>query len=189
MNPQATEQSVRPPRPLAERHGAVRHTAPPRLVVVEERTLQNGVTPPHWTQPAAEHLAHAPGARRISMVESVAIQIFSGAIEFSVSERNGLAISQGVGQRRWPLMLNRSEICEYLGASWRTLKNVLTVRPVDMGANMIRYNRRQIDAWAASRPPMGPGSIDQDTPSADHDALVDTAAAALIRAGERGSKR
>lgn len=153
MNPQAPEQSVRPRRPLADRRGAVRPTAPPRLSVVEERTLPNGVTPPHRTQPVAEHLAGTPGARRISMVESVAIQIFSGAIEFSVSEQNGLATSQGVGQRRWPFMLNRAEVCEYLGVSWRTLKNILTVRPVDMGANVVRYSRVQLEEWVATLPP------------------------------------
>ena len=153
MNPQPPEQPVRPSHSLADQHGAVPRAVTPRLLVVEERTLSNGVTPPHWTRPVAEPRAGIPRARRISRVESVAIQIFSGAIEFDVSGRNALATNQGVDQRRWPLLLNRAEVCEYLGASWSTLKNTLTVRPVDMGANMIRYNREQLKEWAARLPP------------------------------------
>ncbi len=83
----------------------------------------------------------------------MAIQIFSGTIEFGPRERTELETRQGVGQHGWPLLLNRDQLCEYLGASWRTLKNVLTVRPVDLGANVVRYSRVQIDEWAATLPP------------------------------------
>lgn len=52
----------------------------------------------------------------------------------------------------WPAMLSRTQLCLYLGVSWATLKGVLTVRPVDMGASVIRYRRDQIDEWVRSRP-------------------------------------
>ena len=149
MNPQPTEQSARPRRPLR----AVLPTTPSRLLVIDDRQHPNDATPPGSTQPVAEHLVSAPGARRISMVESVAIHIFSGAIEFGLGEQRVFEAGRSVGSHGWPLLLNRDELCEYLGASWRTLKNVLTVRPVDMGANVIRYSRVQIDDWVATLPP------------------------------------
>lgn len=153
MNPQPGEQSGRPHRPLSDRRGTILPATPARLLAVEERALPNAAAPSLPKQPVFEHLANAPGARRISMVETVAIQIFSGAIEVGVSERKEFGSAHGTGQHRWPLLLSRGELCEYLGVSWRTLKNVLTVRPVDMGANVVRYNRDQIDAWVATLPP------------------------------------
>lgn len=149
MNPQPTEQSARPRRPL----GAVHPTTPSRLSVVDERQHPNDATPPGSAQPVVEHLVSAPGPRRISIVESVAIHIFSGAIEFGLGEQKAFGAGRNVGSHGWPLLLDRGQLCEYLGASWRTLKNVLTVRPVDMGANVIRYSRVQIDEWVATLPP------------------------------------
>lgn len=149
MNPQPIEQSACARRPL----GTVVPTTPSRMLVIDERLYLNDTPPPGSTQPVAKHLVSAPGARRISMVESVAIQIFSGTIEFGPSDRKDVGTGQGVGQHGWPLLLNRDQLCEYLGASWRTLKNVLTVRPVDMAANVIRYSRVQIDEWVATLPP------------------------------------
>lgn len=189
MSHQPTEQSVSPRRPRSRRHGAISPATPSCVLVLDERALPTGVTPARLTQPTAEQVTSAPGARRVSMVENVAIQIFSGAIEFAASERNALVTSHGAGQCRWPLMLNRAEVCEYLGASWRTLKNVLTVRPVDMGANMIRYNREELKTWAASRPPKGLVQVGHDKPHTDQDAPDDTTAAALARARDRGCKR
>ena len=149
MNPQPTDQSARPRRPLR----AVLPTRPSRQLVIDDRQHLNDATTPGSTQPVAEHLVSAPGSRRISMVESVAIHIFSGAIEFGLGEQRVFGAGRSVGSHGWPLLLNRDELCEYLGASWRTLKNVLTVRPVDMGANVIRYSRIQIDEWVATLPP------------------------------------
>jgi len=53
----------------------------------------------------------------------------------------------------WPAMLSRDQLCDSLGVSWYTLKGLLTVSPVDLGANVIRYRRDQIDEWVKSRPP------------------------------------
>ena len=153
MNPQPTEQRVRPRPPRHDRHGAVLPKTPSRLLVVEKRALPNGAAPYRSDLPVAEHLASAPSTRRISVVESVAIQIFSGAIEFGFGEQKVSGAGHTAGSHGWPLLLNRDQLCEYLGASWRTLKNVLTVRPVDMGANVIRYSRVEIDDWVATLPP------------------------------------
>lgn len=56
----------------------------------------------------------------------------------------------------WPLLLTREQLCAYLGdLSWETVKKVLTVAPVDLGANVLRYRRPEIDAWVDSRPARG----------------------------------
>lgn len=56
----------------------------------------------------------------------------------------------------WPLLLTREQLCAYLGGlSWETVKKVLTVAPVDLGANVLRYRRPEIDAWVDTRPARG----------------------------------
>lgn len=149
MNRQPIEQSDRPGRPVSNQPGAA---SPTSLLNIEQRAISIRADPSGSMQ-KVEHLSSTPGARRISVVEKVALQILSGAIEVSLTARQGLGGAQGGGRRRWPAMLNRTELCEYTGVSWRTLKNVLTVRPVDMGANVVRYSRVQVDEWVASLPP------------------------------------
>lgn len=188
MNPQPTEQSGRPRPPLGNQGGAVLRTTPARLLSIEEPALPKDGTPTQSSQPLVEHLTSAPVTRRISLVESVAAQIFSGTIKLGVSEQMAIGTGQG-SPRRWPLMLNRAEVCEYLGASWRTLEKTLTVRPSDMGANIVRYNRDHLDSWAAGRPPMSPGTVSQDAAPVDQQPHGETPDAALARARDRGSKR
>ena len=86
-------------------------------------------------------------------------------------------------------MLNRAEVCEYLGASWRTLEKTLTVRPSDMGANIVRYNRDHLDNWAAGRPAMGTVTVSQDASPVDQEPHGETPEAALARARQRGATR
>lgn len=113
----------------------------------------NAMQTPTSDHRSSVYLANKRAAHRISSVEAAALQIFSAPIKLDVAGRNGLSVHQPqAAPRRWPLLLNRSELCEYLGLSWRTLKGVLTVSPVDMGASVIRYNRQQIDAWVETRP-------------------------------------
>ena len=139
-------------------------------------------------KPPAEG-ARATGLRRVSLVESVAIQLMSEPIN-----TDGLRKVQAAGEGRpvslpgWPLMLTRAELCQYLGVSWSTLKRVLTVAPVDMGANVIRYSRDQIDAWVASRPALGRARPRARAPRIE-EIPSDCAADALERARRRGSKR
>lgn len=53
----------------------------------------------------------------------------------------------------WPLLLSRDQLCAYLGCSASTLATICPVHPRDMGANLVRYYRPDIDAWAARLPP------------------------------------
>lgn len=63
----------------------------------------------------------------------------------------------------WPLLLTREQLCAYLGGlSWSTLAKVLPVAPLDLGANVLRYSRPEIDAWAASLPPRLPKALQGD---------------------------
>jgi hypothetical protein len=53
----------------------------------------------------------------------------------------------------WPLLLSREQVCAYLGISPDTFSKVCPVPPVDMGAQVVRYHRWQIEAWANALPP------------------------------------
>ena len=54
----------------------------------------------------------------------------------------------------WPLLLTREQLRAYLGGmSEPTLAKICPVRPVDLGAQLLRYNRLHIDAWVATLPP------------------------------------
>ena len=55
----------------------------------------------------------------------------------------------------WPLLLNKEQLCAYLGVCQRTLTKICPVSPLDLGANVVRYDRRQIDAWVERLPPRG----------------------------------
>lgn len=86
-------------------------------------------------------------------------------------------------------MLSREQLCDYLGVSWSTLRSVLTVSPVDLGVNVIRYRRDQIDEWVRSRPPRF-GKVPQVPEAAAFEASApDTRLRALERARERANGR
>lgn len=53
----------------------------------------------------------------------------------------------------WPLLLTREQLCAYLGISADTLAKVCPIQPVELGANVVRYVRPQIDAWIGGLPP------------------------------------
>jgi hypothetical protein len=44
-----------------------------------------------------------------------------------------------------------------------TLAKICPVAPVDLGANILRYSRLQIDAWAATLRPRGPRLLQDDS--------------------------
>ncbi|MNS19675.1 hypothetical protein D3C72_513980 [compost metagenome] len=52
----------------------------------------------------------------------------------------------------WPLLLTKEQMSAYLALSWSTIAKVCTVVPVDIGANVIRYNRLEVDEWVAGLP-------------------------------------
>ncbi|WP_298330652.1 hypothetical protein [Asticcacaulis sp.] len=61
---------------------------------------------------------------------------------------------------QWPLFLTKEQLCAYLGGmDERTLSKILPVQPLDLGANILRWNRQQVDAWAASLPPRLPKAM------------------------------
>lgn len=106
----------------------------------------------------------------------------------------------------WPLLLSREQLCAYLGGmDERTLVKILPVQPLDIGANLLRYHRPQIDAWVNTLGPRLPktksehnhkGRTDTETntPAPEPDTIVDmeeSRAASLRRVQERmkaGSK-
>ncbi|RZJ19090.1 MAG: hypothetical protein EON91_02535 [Brevundimonas sp.] len=94
----------------------------------------------------------------------------------------------------WPLLLSRDQLCAYLGGlSWDTVAKILPVAPVDLGANVLRYPRPAVDAWAASLPPRlpralrGEGESSQPAPAADPTAPESRTSAAAERARLRAS--
>lgn len=57
----------------------------------------------------------------------------------------------------WPKLLSRDQVCAYIGVSAETLAKVCPIAPVNLGANLIRYHRDQVDAWIDTLPPRLPG--------------------------------
>lgn len=53
----------------------------------------------------------------------------------------------------WPTLLSREQLCAYVGVSAATITRICPVRPLDMGASLVRYSRAQIDEWVATLPP------------------------------------
>lgn len=97
----------------------------------------------------------------------------------------------------WPQLLSREQLCAYLGGlSWDTIKKVLPVAPLDLGANVYRYARPEVDAWIARLPPRLPKALQPDgegrqgEPPAAHADLktVDRPSAAALRARERAAR-
>lgn len=87
----------------------------------------------------------------------------------------------------WPLLMSREQLCAYVGVGAVTLAKVCPVRPVDLGANLVRYNRLQIDAWVASLPAKAVLRLhddaegSQDAPSGEAPLIQDGAEAAQDR--------
>lgn len=94
----------------------------------------------------------------------------------------------------WPALLSRKKLCAYLGdISTRTLLKVCPVAPLDLGANVILYDRRRVDAWIATLPLRLPrtGADEQDAPPEAADPLTanDRPASAVERARRRAGER
>lgn len=53
----------------------------------------------------------------------------------------------------WPTLLSRDQLCAYIGVGADTITRICPVRPLDLGANLVRYSRHQIDEWVATLPP------------------------------------
>jgi len=98
----------------------------------------------------------------------------------------------------WPLLLTLDQLCDYLGGmDERTLAKICPVRPVDLGANLLRYNRQQIDQWAEGLPPRlirGPSrrqdasAVEAVAPEAVEDRRMSAVDKARARASEGATR-
>lgn len=111
----------------------------------------------------------------------------SGAVSQS---RNGDA--KGIPDA-WPALLSRDQLRAYLGGVCdATLRKICPVPAVDLGANVLKYRRDEIDAWLDGldhRLPLPRGG-EQDA-SQPLEAANDRALTAIERArsrAERGSR-
>ena len=68
----------------------------------------------------------------------------------------------------WPFLLTREQACAFLGGiSEGTFLKVCPVPPIDLGANVVRYRRGELEAWVAAlshRLPRSRPEV-QDTPA------------------------
>jgi len=76
----------------------------------------------------------------------------------------------------WPLLLSKEQLCAYIGVSTATLTRICPVRPLDLGANVVRYSRPQIEDWVATLPPRLIGRKPDALP-VDAEVVQDAAAA------------
>ncbi len=92
----------------------------------------------------------------------------------------------------WPLLLTREQLCAYLGGiSAPTLGRICPVAPLDLGVHLLRYDRRQIDAWIAGLPPRlprGDGTSQDAPPAPDLDAAESRTDSAIERAAARAKE-
>jgi hypothetical protein len=91
----------------------------------------------------------------------------------------------------WPALLSREQLRAYLGGICDdTLRKVCPVAAVDLGANVLRYRKGDVDAWLAGlkarglKPP-APGDDDGGSPAPANDRQT----AALERMRARLGKR
>lgn len=144
----------------------------------------------HPRRPSRKDQVSTAGAppRRLSSVEVVAIDFLSETINLDAFQNSVVRGEvRALNRQRWPLMLTKDQVCEYLGVSWKTLAGILTVSPVDLGASVVRYNRTQIDEWAQARPGRGNTSLVSAADGADPASKMRNAA--VERARKRTSKR
>ena len=52
----------------------------------------------------------------------------------------------------WPLLLDRELACAYLRISADSFERICPVAPVDLGINLLRWRRPELDAWVAGLP-------------------------------------
>ena len=95
----------------------------------------------------------------------------------------------------WPALLSREQLCAYAGGiSDGTLRKVCPVPAVDLGANVLKYRRIEVDAWLASLPHRGlrlaqDGEHDGPSGEQGQPAANDRPSAAVERARARAAGR
>jgi predicted DNA-binding transcriptional regulator AlpA len=92
----------------------------------------------------------------------------------------------------WPLLMSRQQVCAFLGMSADTLKQVLPVPALALGAKLLRWRRTDIDEWAAGLParlPVGAAATETPPPPARQIAGDERRFNALERASQRASRK
>lgn len=87
----------------------------------------------------------------------------------------------------WPALLSREQLRAYLGGICdATLRKVCPVPPLDLGANVLRYRKAEVDRWLESCPARLPKSVgdEQDAPPAANDRPMSAVERARARAGK-----
>lgn len=94
----------------------------------------------------------------------------------------------------WPALLDRPQLCAYVGLSDQTLARILPVHPVDLGVRGIRWKRFEIDQWINSLPPRLPFGQDSSqasgaTADGEHAAAEQRRNEALARVKARAREK
>lgn len=93
----------------------------------------------------------------------------------------------------WPALLTREQLCAYLGGmSDPTVRKVCPVAAVDLGANVLRYRRSEIDEWLERLHSRGLRVVpegEQDAPPAANDVPAGLTPAERARARATGDRR
>lgn len=120
-----------------------RERASVRLVAPEPR-FQFQITSPSSSAHRAMDQAAVP--TRLS-TEDLLLRCF-GDLTASIEQNTSRSRPRLVGQ--WGALLSRSELCEYLALSPATLTKVCPVYPIDLGVNLVRWRRTDVDAWLST---------------------------------------
>jgi predicted DNA-binding transcriptional regulator AlpA len=113
-------------------------------------------------------------------------------MDFSVSTPTTTSRAIGAIPEAWPLLMSREQVCAYLGMSADTLKRVLPVPALALGAKLLRWRRTDIDEWAAGLPARltGSGAATENPPPPTHQiAGEERRFSALERASQRASRK
>lgn len=87
----------------------------------------------------------------------------------------------------WPALMSREQLRAYLGGICdATLRKVCPVPPLDLGANVLRYRKGDVDRWLDGRPHRLPKSLpdEQDAPPVANDRPMSAVERARARAGK-----
>lgn len=71
-----------------------------------------------------------------------------GDLASSIEQNTSRSRPRLVGQ--WGALLSMNELCEYLAVSPTTLAKICPVHPIDLGVNLVRWRRADIDAWLST---------------------------------------
>jgi len=98
-------------------------------------------------------------------------------------------VTEGGVPEAWPALLSREQLRAYLGGICdATLRKICPVAPIDLGANVLRYRKADVDRWLEARPQRTLRLVaepEQHAPPADVPRPTSAVERALARAGKR----